>query len=311
MAKNTSSWFVLIIMVMIIFLGVLGAGVAIDYFGKKVTEKQIEIDNDLTGDSPEMLSYVADDWSIEYPSNWEYKEYSDGRVVGFDYAPYEQIAGEYNGLVVIENEENLGLEELKKMTYNLLENQSEEGVYVNGVYGTTIEGVVNTSAMGEGKLGAKNIVTFFELDNGNIFIIELKNADRQEDVMVYQQMLHSLQLGETTQTDQNLIASSSPEGNVIVYSPTSGETIKSPFTATGKARVFENVVNYELKDSKGNVLADGFVTAHAADIGQFGEFEIDLSFVTSDESGTLEVYTTSAKDGSKEDVVGINVKFEK
>lgn len=103
----------------------------------------------------------------------------------------------------------------------------------------------------------------------------------------------------------------SESGNMIVTSPTSGEIIGLPLVVKGKARVFENTLNYRVIDADGvTVLAEGHVTANAPDVGEFGDFTITTSYdAPSGDAGTIEVFDYSAKDGSIVDLVEIPVTF--
>lgn len=97
--------------------------------------------------------------------------------------------------------------------------------------------------------------------------------------------------------------------NIEVLSPRTGDKIKNGAIVKGNARVFENVVSIRLFDSAGNVLIQTTAYANAPDVGQFGPFEKELKFETNYSEGTLEVYQSSAKDGSEIDKVTIPVVF--
>ena len=98
--------------------------------------------------------------------------------------------------------------------------------------------------------------------------------------------------------------------NIKVTSPRQGDTIVSPVTISGSARVFENVVSYRVVDSNGIVLASGVTTANSPDVGQFGDYSVAVTFTPpATPSGTVEVYQSSAKDGSEIDKVSIPVNF--
>jgi cytoskeletal protein RodZ len=97
--------------------------------------------------------------------------------------------------------------------------------------------------------------------------------------------------------------------NIIVSSPKKEEAVSSPFSINGKARVFENVVSIRLKDDNGKTLFQGTAQAQSPDIGQFGTFKAEINYTTSESAGTLEVFQTSAKDGSEIDKIIIPVKF--
>lgn len=104
----------------------------------------------------------------------------------------------------------------------------------------------------------------------------------------------------------------STSGNMIVTSPVTGQTIGVPLVVTGRARVFENALNYRLLDGDGaaTVLAEGTAMADAPDVGEFGAFTISTSYtLPTAATGTLEVFDYSAKDGSVIDLVSIPVAF--
>ncbi|MBI4098109.1 MAG: Gmad2 immunoglobulin-like domain-containing protein [Candidatus Levybacteria bacterium] len=98
--------------------------------------------------------------------------------------------------------------------------------------------------------------------------------------------------------------------NIEVLSPRGGDSVKSGFAVKGNARVFENVVSIRLTDSEGYMLIQTSAYANALDVGKFGPFEKMLSFQTSATEGTLEVYQSSAKDGSEIDKVTIPLLFK-
>lgn len=101
------------------------------------------------------------------------------------------------------------------------------------------------------------------------------------------------------------------EINILVDEPLPGATVSSPFTVSGEARVFEGTVLIQVTNINGEVLIDELATAHAPDVGKFGSFKITLSFqFSSTKDGFVEVFSESARDGSRENLVKIPVKFE-
>lgn len=99
--------------------------------------------------------------------------------------------------------------------------------------------------------------------------------------------------------------------NIRVTSPDPNQLVGSHFLAiVGEARVFENTYNWRVKDDAGTVIADGFGMATAPDIGQYGPFIAYATYsATPGETGTVEVYSLSARDGSEQDMVRIPVTF--
>lgn len=113
---------------------------------------------------------------------------------------------------------------------------------------------------------------------------------------------------EPTPTPEPIISES---GNIIVSSPKPAEKISSPLVLEGEARVFENVVDYRLRDTNGNILVEGFASAQSPDIGEFGPFRAEIEFPKPEgELGILEVFSTSPKDGSEINKVIIPIKFK-
>ena len=98
--------------------------------------------------------------------------------------------------------------------------------------------------------------------------------------------------------------------NIEVLSPRSGDKVESEFVVKGNARTFESNVAIRLYDSEGNVLTETFTLANAPDTGQFGPFEKMISFESNSDTGTLEVFQYSAKDGTQIDKVTIPLLFE-
>lgn len=105
---------------------------------------------------------------------------------------------------------------------------------------------------------------------------------------------------------------SDPDANIRVSSPAVNAEISLPFKITGEARVFENVLNYRVKDEDGGILAEGNSYADAPDIGLYGPYEIIVETLPDRKSDNLviEVFVHSAKDGSEIEMVKIPVKLK-
>lgn len=101
------------------------------------------------------------------------------------------------------------------------------------------------------------------------------------------------------------------EANIIVSSPVENATVNSPFYVEGEARVFENVVSIRLEDNDGKILFQGTTDAQSPDTGQYGQFSKEIKYETSEKGGILEVFESSAKDGSEINKIAIPIKFQK
>lgn len=99
--------------------------------------------------------------------------------------------------------------------------------------------------------------------------------------------------------------------NIIVTSPKHSDTVTLPINIKGKARVFENQLNYRVRDVNKNILLEGNAYANSPDAGEFGDFSIQITALPTMRSNalTLEVFDYSAKDGSEIDTVSIPIIF--
>ncbi len=94
---------------------------------------------------------------------------------------------------------------------------------------------------------------------------------------------------------------------IKLFSPAPGAEVGESIHLTGLANVFEGTVSYELKDSRGLTIAQGFTTATMGDWGYF-EAEIPVPVELAGEGLVLEVYSESMKDGSKLFLVEVPLK---
>lgn len=100
------------------------------------------------------------------------------------------------------------------------------------------------------------------------------------------------------------------DANIQLYAPSANEHLGDPFIIEGSGRVFENVLQFRLRDSFVTVIAQGSATAQSPDVGRFGPFTIRVPLPTPIPSnGMVEVFTYSARDGSVENLVQANVSF--
>ncbi len=99
--------------------------------------------------------------------------------------------------------------------------------------------------------------------------------------------------------------------NIVVYQPLPGTRIAAGQEMTGVARAFEATVLYQIRDGADRAVTEEkhFMTEEGAPA--FSPFRVQLQFdgAPSTSSGTLMVYTRSAKDGSIQDLVSIPVAF--
>ena len=89
-----------------------------------------------------------------------------------------------------------------------------------------------------------------------------------------------------------------PPQAIEVFSPVADGLYHSPIAVNGFSQTFEGSVNLRLTDKNGQVLAERNTQGGSAD--GFAFFDSDLRFTVGEMiSGTLDVFETSAKDGSE------------
>jgi immunoglobulin-like protein involved in spore germination len=94
---------------------------------------------------------------------------------------------------------------------------------------------------------------------------------------------------------------------IVVRTPVEGDEIVSPVTIAGTADVFEATVSIRILDESGTELASTFTTATCGS-GCRGSYSADVSFfVERRQEGTIEVFESSAEDGSELNLVSITV----
>ena len=94
---------------------------------------------------------------------------------------------------------------------------------------------------------------------------------------------------------------------IVVRTPQPGNEVISPVTIAGTADVFEGTVSVVILDASGQTLAATFTTATCGG-GCRGPFSTALSFFTeARQAGTIEVFESSAEDGSPLNLVSIPV----
>jgi len=99
---------------------------------------------------------------------------------------------------------------------------------------------------------------------------------------------------------------------ILVESPLPFEDVTSPLRVTGTANTFEATFRYELTDTDGLIVDENFVTATSG-TGTRGTFDFttDPFTVTFDGVGSLIVFESSAKDGSRINLVEIPLRMTK
>lgn len=298
MKDKSGLQFLTIFGVMLVFVVIIGSVFYIFNTQKKIVEEKKSVDSDksaITASEPQKFTANNQDWSIEYPADWyidsdpnfDFVTLSKEKLTSQDTEPFVIFISKFNEGQISDLIDN---------SLKSLENAKITTVHNDSVVGTQIEGAIATGAVHKLPPGTYSIETYFVMPDDSVVEIRTNN---ESYLAVYQSIVNSF-----------AALSSAPDTNIEVYEPREGEIISSPFSLSGRARVFENTLNYILLDDDGQVIIEGYTTANAPDIGQFGDFTKEVPFVTTAQSGTLQVFQYSAKDGSKDDLVEISVKFK-
>lgn len=95
---------------------------------------------------------------------------------------------------------------------------------------------------------------------------------------------------------------------IVVMSPAIGDRISSPVTISGTANVFEATVSIRIMDADGNLLEETFTTATCG-TGCRGSYSEEVKFDAAGDGGVIEVFESSAEDGSDLHLVSVPVAF--
>jgi hypothetical protein len=94
---------------------------------------------------------------------------------------------------------------------------------------------------------------------------------------------------------------------ILVESPLIGQRVSNPVTISGTANVFEATVSIRILDQNGDEVARTFTTATCG-TGCRGDYSVSVSYdVGREQPGTIEVFESSAQDGSMINVQSIPV----
>jgi hypothetical protein len=93
---------------------------------------------------------------------------------------------------------------------------------------------------------------------------------------------------------------------ILIESPLPGDTVTSPVRVRGTANVFEATVSFEVRDTTGTVVHEGFTTATSG-TGTRGTFDTTLPLPGLEGTMTIIAFEASAEDGRPLHVVDVQV----
>jgi len=240
-------------------------------------------------------------YKVCYPSGWETMAFGYSQLtVGFDPFPIPE-ASEYPGTILVFVTREGSPSVLADYLVNL-EDPSTSATEVGGVTGIRVAGTLPSDDVFFPNYF--QIVTVLE-NLGRTYLIQLlSNPDVYEgNLLIYDEFVDSMAFLDNV--------SSPPWGeDIFLTSPWPQDSISSPFSIAGEAQgAFENTIIARLKNSNGEVIVEIPIIYNAPDVGQLGSFSVEVSFSTSSVEGLLEVFHTSAKDGSIVDLVSVPLEF--
>lgn len=99
--------------------------------------------------------------------------------------------------------------------------------------------------------------------------------------------------------------------NILIYQPLAGATIRSGQPLVGIARAFEATILYQIRDAAEQIATRERPITTSEGAPAFGQFNIPLQLESSPTTptGSIFIYTRSARDGSIQDLVEVPIYF--
>lgn len=241
-------------------------------------------------------------YEVCYSAGWYTQAFGYSQLwVGFDAFPIP-TASEYPGVFSVavsrQNSATLIAQHLAAV-----ESPATSTFTLGGVSGIRVEGVF---ASDDNFFPNYREVLVVAEKFGRTYLVELLSAPDLSDsnLPLFEQFLTSFTFLEGT--------GAPPWGrNIFLDTPWPGDAVSGSFRIAGSAQgVFENTIVARLKTVSGTVLFEEPITYNAPDVGELGYFDLAVTFETTADSGTLEVWNTSAKDRSVLDLVSVPLVFE-
>ncbi len=300
----------LLVLTLLLLLAVAGAG-AYFYFrpqigdwiavltGEKKTEEAPEEETPTC--EGQTYTNLRQGYSVCYPTGWFNREFGYSQMsVGFDAFSIPE-ASEYAGVFSVQvsrqNSATLLAQHLES-----LEGATTATVTVDGASGIRVSGTLSSDNAFFPSYHQSAIV--MEKFSRTYSIILLSSPDGYPtNLPLYEAVVASWKFLEGT--------AAAPWGrNIYLDTPWPGDEVSGAFRIAGSAQgAFENPLTARLKTAEGTVLFQVPIIYNAPDAGALGYFDVPVTFSTASTEGTLEVYHTSAMDGSILDIVSVPLEF--
>ncbi|MEX0587328.1 MAG: Gmad2 immunoglobulin-like domain-containing protein [Patescibacteria group bacterium] len=241
-------------------------------------------------------------YEVCYPDGWYTQAFGYSQLsVGFDAAAIPE-ASEYGGVFVVNVSRESAATVIADQLSNL-DSPTTTTVTVDSVSGIRIEGVIPADSFFFA--GYREAVIMMEKFGRTYTVRMLSSPDGYAtNLPLYNAFVESWKFLEGT--------AAAPWGDdIYLETPWPGDEASGSFLIAGSAQgAFESTIVARLKTVNGTVLFEQPITYNAPDVGELGYFNITVNFTTTAESGTLEVFHTSAMDGSILDLVSVPLVFK-
>ena len=180
--------------------------------------------------------------------------------------------------------------------------QSDDLAITNGKYGLYVQlqwnGGGNSNGAADLTVYDQTPLRVVTTNGNNVFRIELDDARPWRAYMPSASQL-VIEIGGDPRATSDRIA---------VSAPTTGDSVTGQLRVTGSARVFEANVVWRLRDWTGKVVANGHFLSNLGSSAVWGQFDQRLAIpATVHGNVTLELYEASAKDGSVQGLVTVEL----
>lgn len=300
---------ILIFAAIVLLLLILGAGAY--YFRSQITDWIKGITGEETGDGNgeevvacEEQTYpnTRQGYEVCYPKSWSTQEFGYSQLwIGFDAFPIP-TASEYPGVFNISvSRQNSAT--LLAQYLSSLENTETATTAIGGVTGIRVDGVYAGDDIFFPNYRQSAVV--LEKAGRTYAIVMLSSPDGfAANSPIFAEFLGSFRFLEDTVA--------APWGkDIYLDTPWPNDEVSDSFRIAGSAQgAFENNLTIRLKTESGTVLFEDPITYNAPDVGELGYFDVAVTFSTTAASGTLEIFHTSAADGTIVDLVSVPLKFK-
>jgi len=244
---------------------------------------------------------VRQGYEVCYPAGWYAQASGYSQLsVGFDAFPFPE-ASEYGGVFSVavsrQNSATLIADYLSSLTGPTTTTET-----VDSVAGIQVEGTIPADSFYFANY--REAIVVLEKFGRTYTIVMLSSPEGYAaNLPLYNSFVASFRFLEGTPAP--------PWGREIyLNTPWPNDEVSGSFRIAGSAQgAFENTIVARLKTESGTVLFEEPITYNAPDIGELGYFDIAVTFSTTADSGTLEVFHQSPVDGSIVDLVSVPLVF--